>query len=301
MGFKRVGQLAVLILAVDLELGHAASLALDLGHVGPDEGAGGRDAGGDSPELLGVHEDLSSAPTEKIHSLADYAGFLADLKGRGFEFVVIGGCAVGSYARLFGKTVLSGDLDIYAAHSAMDEILEWGRHHELTDIKRPQPRSIPTAFLKWRGLEVNILTGAFGLPPAEDAIRTARHFSVAGVDVPLVDPFDLLNNKLKVNRPKDRPHIEIMMQFVEEEVVAAFESETDPRERLAPARRLLRVLKRKTLAEPLAERLVALARTPADFRFLVNSVPLRTQAEAVLARGGDADELRSIVKTRRFA
>lgn len=184
-------------------------------------------------------------------------------------------------------TVISGTPDIYASHETKEGILGLGRHNGLTD--------------KLKGLDVNILTEARGIPPPPDALRTARIFSVNGVEVPLVDPFDLLDNKLRVNRPKDRPHIEVMMSFVEEEVVAAFETETEPRERLAPARRLLRVLRRKRLPEPLSDRLVPLARTPADFRFLANSVPARRQAEALIARAGDVDELRAIVETRRFS
>jgi hypothetical protein len=119
------------------------------------------------------------------------------------------------------------------------------------------------------------------------------------------DPFDLLENKLRVNRPKDRPHIEHLLRFIEEEAVEAFTKEGQPRERLAPVRRLLVATRSKTIPERLAARLVLLAEVPPDFRFLANSVPEREHATALLerarSRGEDlAEEVRVIIKRRRF-
>ena len=45
-------------------------------------------------------------------SIDDYLDLFGLLAGLGIEFVVIGGCAVGAYARLLGEQVLSADLDL---------------------------------------------------------------------------------------------------------------------------------------------------------------------------------------------
>ncbi len=152
---------------------------------------------------------------------------------------------------------------------------------------------------------MNVLTRTDGLPPPDRAIREARGFrlkAAENLEVLVVDPFDLLRNKLAVNRPKDQPHIAILRRFIEEEVVSAFQKEEAPRERMAPARRLLDVLKTRVLAPEVSARLVPLAKTPADFRFLVNSVPSREEAEGVVNRApeGLRDELAGILKRRRF-
>lgn len=228
---------------------------------------------------------------------------LADLSAAAFEYVVIGGCAVGNYARLRGQTVLSGDLDLYTDARTLAEILQWAPRHGIQVVSRPQPRSIPTAFLRWKGMEINVLTRTNGLPEPADALRTARLFRhSSGLEIPVADPFDLLRNKLEVNRPKDRPHIEILRRFVEEEVVAAFEGETETRERLAPARRYLRATDTKTLPLELVDRLIPLAKAPPEFRFLANTAASRKQGDALLRRAdaGLAEELGEILKKRRF-
>ncbi len=123
----------------------------------------------------------------------------------------------------------------------------------------------PRRFLEHDGKEINILTANSGLAKAEIIIRTARHFVLSahdGLEIPVADPFDLLGNKLAVKRDKDLPHIEILRRFAEQESVMAFEEETQPRARLAPARRLLDALGVKVLPALLADRLIELARTP---------------------------------------
>ncbi|MBI2900094.1 MAG: hypothetical protein HYY17_07905 [Planctomycetes bacterium] len=227
------------------------------------------------------------------------------LQAEGFECGVIGGCAVGAYGRLQGESVLSGDLDLYSSAETLNALLLWAPQHGLIVRKRPQPRSIPTAFIEWEGLEVNVLTRTDGLPPPEQALQTAREFrlkSQPDVAILVIDPFDLLRNKLAVNRPKDRPHIAILRRFIEEEVVAGFENGSSPRDRIAPARRFLSVLDARALPAELAARLIPLAKTPAEFRFLVDTVPSRDDVEAVLERTPEEtrEELREILKRRRF-
>jgi hypothetical protein len=140
------------------------------------------------------------------------------------------------------------------------------------------------------------------------AVGAYAHFigeSVVSADLGLlVDPCDLLANKLAVDRPKDRPHVPILTRFLEEEVVSAFERERDPRERLAPATRLLATLGSEQLGADLASRLVALAQTAADWRFLAHRVPTRELADAVRAAPKPATlaaEVDAIVSRRRFA
>lgn len=137
--------------------------------------------------------------------------------------------------------------------------------------------------------------------------RGSRDFVLSqhgGTVVPIADPFDILANKLAVRREKDLPHIDVMLRFVEEEVVAAFAEELEPRERLAPAQRLLGVLKRRTFSRALAERLLPLARFPADFRFLMNHAPDLRFAQDILERAPDEADLRedlnAILGSRRF-
>jgi hypothetical protein len=240
-------------------------------------------------------------------SLEDFAAFLRTLSERGFEYVVIGGCAVGAYAALRGEELFSGDLDLLASWETLNSVLELSENLGFEVVKRSAPGPIPTAFLRWEGKEVNILVSSRGLPEPAEAVRHGRVFELrehGGFEVLIADPFDLLRNKLLLDRPKDRPHIEILRRFVEEEVVHAFEAESSPRERLAPARMLLRTTGSRALPEALSERLLPLARLPSDFRFLANNVPAEAQARALLARAGDpvlARELEGILARRELA
>lgn len=249
---------------------------------------------------------MPSVPAEAAHDLGDFAAILRQLSEAGFEFAVIDGCAVSGYARLLGTELKSVDLDLYVTPETLAELLEWAPRQGVRVVKRPRPRNIPVAVLEADGLEIDALTSSTGLPRPEVVARTARRFVLAshgGLEVPLADPFDLLENKLAVGRDKDRPHIEILRRFVEEEAVSAFAEEESPRARLEPARRLIEALGRETLPAALAERLIALARTPADHRFLVNRVPTEAQARRVLERVAEEDlrsQLESILTRRRF-
>lgn len=190
----------------------------------------------------------------------------------------------------------------------MQELLEWAPRHGIRVVKRPQPRNIPVAFLEVDGLEINALTSSEGLRDPEVVTQTARRFHLAayaGLEVPIADPFELLANKLAVRREKDLPHIEILRRFVEDEAETAFHEENRPRARLAPAQRLIGTLGVNVLPAPLADRLIELARTPVDYRFLMGRVPRREQATRVLERAqerGDelTRELSAILETRRF-
>ncbi|MSP59021.1 MAG: hypothetical protein EXR72_01550 [Myxococcales bacterium] len=248
---------------------------------------------------------MSTEGEEKTHSLVDFGGFFELLTREGIESLVIGGCAVGAYAHLIGETVLSRDLDLFTDHSTLERIVDAARRDGARIRKLPRPRSIQVAVFDWREKEINVLTASVGLPGPATAARVAREFLLPGrCDLPILvaDPFDLLANKLSVDRPKDRPHALVLRRFIEEEVVEAFVSAVDPRARIAPARRLLAATRARMLDEALSDRLLPLARTAPDFRFLMDCIPLARQAEALLALAPPAiaDDLGTIRKRRRL-
>lgn len=235
---------------------------------------------------------------ETTRSVEDFAELLEALKKEGFDYAVIGGCAVGAYAHLRGEEVLTADLDLIAPPAVLNEILEWAPKNGIKVLKRPQPRTIPTAFLVWNDKEINILTYSHGLPAPEDTIQAARAFELrsrGNVEVLIADCYHLLQNKLNVNRPKDQPHIDVLRRFIEEEIVRAFEVETDQRNRLGPARKLLDITKSRALPEHLASRLIPLAKTAPDLRFLANTVPLEEQKRAVLEKARAFPELEAVI------
>jgi hypothetical protein len=250
---------------------------------------------------------LSAESSDTASSLDDYLDLLEALNGLGVEFVVIGGCAVGAYARLLGQTVFSRDLDLFVTHRALESVVADGAAIGIRTEKLPSPRTVPVALLSWRGREINLITGTEGLPPPDVEARAAREFRVgAGRDITVLiaDPFDLLRNKLAVNRPKDQPHIVLLRSFIDEEVVQAFREQEEPRARIGPAERLLEVTGTKALEETLAARLVLLARHPADFRFLAHRLPTQSMVQELVARSLP-DEVRAtverIARSRGFA
>ena len=226
-----------------------------------------------------------SAKIEKTAStIDDYVELFEALATFGVEFVVIGGCAVGAYARLVGEVVVSGDLDLLVTWRSLESVVADAAAIGLRVQKLPQPRSVPVALLEWRGKEINLITGSEGLPPPDVAARAAREFQLgdaSDVVVLIADPFDLLRNKLAVNRPKDQPHIAILRHFLDEEAVSGLSREEEPRARIGAAERLLEVLGTQTLEEALARRLVPLAKTSADFRFLAHRAPVQLLRDLV--------------------
>jgi hypothetical protein len=239
-------------------------------------------------------------PEEKKKTLSvdDFAGFLRALEDSGLEVVVIGGIAVGAYAALRGDTVLSADLDVYTTQQTQVQIMDWAPSHGARIVKRPQPRSISVVFLEWDGKEVNVLSHTVGLPPPAESMQEARVFQLRkadGLSILVADPYDLLRCKLEVNRPRDRPHQQVLRSFLEEEVVEAFQTESGNRDRIAPAQRLLEVLELQSLPGDLARRLLPHARSASDFRFLIGDAVLAAMPEAL----GLRDDLRRIVERRR--
>lgn len=240
------------------------------------------------------------------YTVGDYADFLSALAGSGLEVLVIGACAVGAYAALRGESIVSADLDIYATLETQLQIMDWAPAHRARIVKRPQPRTIPAVVLEWMEKDVNILTETKGFPPPAEAFQQARVFRLQGhgdLSVLLADPYDLLRCKLEVDRPKDRPHQEVLRRFLEEEIVEAFRVEGEPRDRIAPAQRFLEVLGARNLSEGLARRLLPHARTASDFRFLLGRAPTEELEEAVIRAVpgslGLGEELERIRRRRR--
>jgi hypothetical protein len=151
---------------------------------------------------------------------------------------------------------------------------------------------------------VNVLSSSAGLPDPDVVLRVAREFRFKkhpGLSVLVADPLDLLANKLAVNRPKDRPHVRVLREFIEEEIVEAFTSETEPRKRISPANRYLSVARERRLTQPLSTRLIPLAALPSDFRFLASTVPTAALATQLMQRAPDEEReelLRMIAKRR---
>ncbi|MBN2194198.1 MAG: hypothetical protein JW751_15385 [Polyangiaceae bacterium] len=238
-----------------------------------------------------------------LRTIEDFVEILRALDDAGFAYTVIGGCAVGAYARRCGLTVVSADLDLYVPAAALQELLAWLEASGAKVMERPQARSVPVAVVEWRGEELNLLTASQGLPAPERVLDAARVFELAdrGVAIHLADPFDLLANKLSVRRPKDEAHIEALQQFVEQEIASEFGGPGSGRSRLAGARRLLEVLGGATLPEALTDRLLPLANDAATRRFLVAHAPLPAQVHRVVATtvgGPEHDLLQRIAKAR---
>jgi hypothetical protein len=248
---------------------------------------------------------VSSAAAQGSQTVEDYRELLAALAHAGFEVVVIGGCAVGAYARLVGETVVSGDLDVLVSQRTLEALVMEAKSLNLEIQKLPVPRSLPVAVFHWRGLEVNALTESSGLGAADVEANMAREFLVGGdTAILMVDPFELLRNKLAIRREKDLPHIDVLRRFLDEEIVAAFASEDSPRARIAPAERLLVVLGTSTLEDDLSERLLPLARELPDFRFLAHRLPSASLVERLRALTPSADiraKVDGIARARGFS
>lgn len=245
-------------------------------------------------------------PSEAQATSLDLKAFvelLRRLDERGIPFAVIGGMAVGAYARLRGETMFSADLDIVTTEATLEELIEAAPTLSLDVLSRPQPRSVPVAVMQWKGLEVNILTASSGLPDAEFVVRGAREFHIddSAAVIPIADPLDLLSNKLAVHRPKDIPHIDVLRRFVEDEIVVEFGGGTTTRERLASLRRYLDVLGTKALPVDLAERLIDIVEDPMGARYLAGHIDASEHAQALLERmeqRGAGEDVRGILVRR---
>ncbi len=219
---------------------------------------------------------MPTASTQAAPALEDYLGLFEALAAAGIEFVVIGEHAVAAYARLLGETVAPGELEVLVTRSALEILVADAGVVDARLRSRSAAGRLPTAALVWNDYPITLTTATDGMPTPDVVSRAAREFLLGSPDsipVLLADPCDLLRNKLCANRPADKPQVSLLRRFLEEEAVLNFEREQEPRARIVPAERLLEVLETGTLDAGLAARLVPLARTPADFRFLAHRAP----------------------------
>jgi hypothetical protein len=249
---------------------------------------------------------MSASGDEALRDLTAFAELLALLEREAIQYAVIGGCAVGVYARLRGERVLSMDLDIYAAPATLNLLIGRARDLGLQIQKGLEARTVPVAVFEWRGMEINVLTASRGLPEPDAVIRDAREVQLDDMGallVPVADPFDLLKNKLAIRRDKDLPHIELLTRFVQEEVVHEFGQDGSARKRMSAASRLLGTLGVETLPEGLVARLIPLADTPPLRRFIVSRAPSSMSLEPLLERVPEDErtELAALaLATRKF-
>ena len=134
---------------------------------------------------------------------------------------MIGGCAVGAYARLLGETILSTDLELLLTRRGLELVIDESEALGLRVESLATAWQVPVTVLRWKGREINLLAATDGLAAPDVEARSAREFRLSSdVDVAIliVDPFDLLRNKLAVNRPKDLPHIQALRRFLDAEI-----------------------------------------------------------------------------------
>jgi hypothetical protein len=177
------------------------------------------------------------------------------------------------------------------SNSALEEVAIWAEGAKLA-VEKPRRAkgSRPTSW-RWQGVAVHALTTGPGLPPIGAALRSCREFSLEDTARPVyvADPFDVLANELRRQRGGDADYAGFVTRYLELEVREAFEAGPSPRERLAPARRLMEVLGRPELPERLAVDLIALADVPVLRRFLAKRIDL-SLFQPLLDRAADDAE-----------
>lgn len=220
------------------------------------------------------------------------------LRDAEIQVTVIGGQAVGAYAAQTGTTVMSGDVDVYGDQETQRRVEQVGLADGARVAKRPKPRGLSTLVLDWDGVEVDVLTKSSGpMPSAEQAFKDAWQIDGIG----FLDPFQLLRNKLALRREKDVPHIAILRRFLDEHVESLFtDADRSPRDRIAPAQKLLDVLETPSLPAELYERLASACENLVQRRFLISHAPSVAAAEQVAndAPASERGELGVLVSAR---
>lgn len=67
---------------------------------------------------------MSPSAQQAPRDLSDYIELLRELDEQGLPYAVIGGMAVGAYARLRGQPIISADLDIVATEATLRELID---------------------------------------------------------------------------------------------------------------------------------------------------------------------------------
>lgn len=237
---------------------------------------------------------MSAEPSQ--HTLDDFLEFLALLARAGIPFTVIGGCAVGFYARQLKHPVFSNDVDLCTSSEGLQAATRLARTNAatLTISKVPQPGKLPTLVLHWRNnLEINILTHSDGLPAIDTLLARSSEYDLPthdGVKLLIADPCDLLANKRRINRPKDAPHIPILEQFIRTRAIAEFRNPSNPeRTRIAFVREYMAATNQSVLAPADVPELVPYADAAELRRFLISNAPDQPTAAQIVQRGDPSE------------
>jgi hypothetical protein len=241
-------------------------------------------------------------------TLDDFVEFLALVSAAGIPFSIIGGCAVGVYARKLGQTIFSNDVDLCTTVDNLNQIIQLARANTplLTVAKLPQPRGIQVAVLHWdHSLEINVLTGSEGLPPVDVLLERSSEYKLPSrqeLSLKIADPCHLLTNKRRINRAKDAPHIPILEQFIRVRAISEFRNPVNtPRDKINFVRDYLESTRQPSLSDEDASHLIPHINDP-SLRAYLMSVVSSDGLAAQLAQSADhpneANRLWTIYKSR---
>lgn len=206
---------------------------------------------------------------ERIVSLADFSKALrAVAEDAGGEYVLIGGLAVGAWARAFdignGSPMFSKDIDLRGTRLAAKAVVQALKMEGVTiksfvSIKRKEPPGLgknyvaPIELRDGRATQVEVLEA---LPWVDDGPDRPYGFGVEVEGIPLLDPLSLFIGKLHAWHHRDDPdktsndrlHLELLGEIIPKFLAEAKRRGVDTRERRDA---LLHFLDRH--ATPLAE------------------------------------------------
>jgi hypothetical protein len=206
---------------------------------------------------------------ERIVSLADFSKALrAVAEDAGGEYVLIGGLAVGAWARAFdvgnGSPMFSKDIDLRGTRLAAKAVVQALKMEGVTikgfvSIKRKEPPGLgnnyvaPIELRDGRATQVEVLEA---LPWVDDGPDRPYGFGVEVEGIPLLDPLSLFIGKLHAWHHRDDPektsndrlHLELLGEIIPKFLAEAKRRGVDTRERCDA---LLHFLDRH--ATPLAE------------------------------------------------
>lgn len=206
---------------------------------------------------------------ERIVSLADFSKALRVVaEDAGGEYVLIGGLAVGAWARAFdvgnGSPLFSKDIDLRGTRLAAKAVVQALKMEGVTikgfvSIKRKESPGLgnnyvaPIELCDGRATQVEVLEA---LPWVDDGPDRPYGFGVEVEGIPLLDPLSLFIGKLHAWHHRDDPektsndrlHLELLGEIIPKFLAEAKRRGVDTRERCDA---LLHFLDRH--ATPLAE------------------------------------------------